>query len=465
MSGHSLKLRAVVAAAVGILLALALVGVGVSLLVARHLNDSLDRTLRQRAVEIAQLSVSAPALLTRPGALDAPIGSRQLSIEVLDRHGRLVARSLALGGRVLDVAPLVETAIRQGRPGYGDVRSSGERLRVYAAPLPEVGGAAARGGAVVVAASTDDIADTIASLRLFLFLAALLAAALAAAAVGLLMRRALRPLSELADAAAGIERTGDPRRRLPEPASADEVWRLAETLNAMLASLERARNSERRFLADASHELRTPLTALRGNVSYLKRHGATEEVIAELDADAERLARLAGDLLALSREEAGEPPAEEVRLDELAREAAASDAAVDVVAPQAVPVRGDREALARALANLVQNARLYGPSEGRITVTADREGGVARLSVSDEGAGLQPYEAERAFERFWRGRRDRPGSGLGLSIVRATAERHGGRVHAEGARVTIELPLLPGEEPPSENPQGQALHHDLSKPR
>src|SRR5207248_1749680 len=82
---------------------------------------------------------------------------------------------------------------------------------------------------------------------------------------------------ELADAAGAIERTGDPRRRLPQPQTRDEVGRLATTLNAMLGSLERARESERRFLADASHELRTPLTALRGNVAYLVRHGATPE--------------------------------------------------------------------------------------------------------------------------------------------------------------------------------------------
>src|SRR5207247_4703066 len=139
------------------------------------------------------------------------------------------------------------------------------------------------------------------------------AAALAAGAVALLMRRALRPLIRLAGAAAEIERTGDPGRRLPEPPAADEVGRLAGTLNAMLASLERARESERRFLADASHELRTPLTALRGNVAYLARHGASPELVAELERDAERLARLADDLLALSREESAQAPAEEIR--------------------------------------------------------------------------------------------------------------------------------------------------------
>src|SRR5205823_10072965 len=172
------------------------------------------------------------------------------------------------------------------------------------APLADAGGPAA-GGAVAVAASTQELDTTLASVHLVVVLAALAAAAAAAVVLALLMRRALAPLGRLASAAAEIERTGDPRRRLPQPASVDEVGRLAGTLNAMLGSLERARANERRFLADASHELRTPLSALRGNVAYIARHGATPDVVAELERDAERLARLADDLLVLSREESG----------------------------------------------------------------------------------------------------------------------------------------------------------------
>jgi signal transduction histidine kinase len=209
----------------------------------------------------------------------------------------------------------------------------------------------------------------------------------------------------------------------------------------MLASLERARDAERRFLADASHELRTPLTALRGNVAYLARHGSTPEVLADLEQDAERLATLADDLLALSREEAAGAPQEVVSLDELAREAAGGR--IESVSPEPVRVRGDRAALERALANLLQNAARYGPEAGRITVSAENDDRLARLTVADEGEGLRLEEAELAFQRFWRGGRpEAGGSGLGLAIVRATAERHGGRAYARGARFTIELPAL-----------------------
>jgi two-component system, OmpR family, sensor kinase len=439
MSRISLRWRSVAAAASAIVLAVIVVGVGVDLLVSRHLHGQLDRTLHARAVEVAQLAASAPKVLTTPGALDAPLGSTQLSIEVVDSRGRLVARSLALGGRVLPAHALVRRAIGRGRPGYADIESAGDDLRAYAAPLADVGGPAA-GGAVVIAGSTHDLQETLSSLRWFLFAAGLAAAVLAGGAVAILMRRALVPLERLAAAASDVERTGDPSRRLPEPAQRDEVGRLAATLNAMLASLERARDAERRFLADASHELRTPLTALRGNVAYLARHGASPELVAELEADAERLAVLADDLLTLSREESAGVPTEPVRLDDLARSAAEGYTQADVDAPEPVAVYGDRAALERALANLVRNAELYGPAGGRITLATEAVNGVARLSVSDEGPG--PEDPEQAFARFWRGEYGESGSGLGLAIVRATAERHGGRAYAKGSRFTIEIPAL-----------------------
>jgi signal transduction histidine kinase len=356
-------------------------------------------------------------------------------VEVLDRKGRIVARSLSLGGRVLPVAMAASQVGASGTPRYLNATLGPDHLRVYVAPLAETGGSAG-GGVVAVAASTDDLGETLGSVRLFVVAAVLAAAAAAAITLALLMRRALSPLARLTASAAEIERTGDARRRLPEPASKDEIAELATTLNRMLAALESSRDNERRFLADASHELRTPITALRGNVAFLARHGFNDEVIAEIEDDTRRLSALAEDLLALSREEAAAQPNEPVRLDEIAR--AVED--VDVLAPQAVTVRGDRAALERAVDNLIENARRHG--SGRITVEATAANGLATLSVVDEGFGLSPEEAGRAFERFWRGPGPGEGSGLGLAIVRATAERHDGRAYAEGARFTIELPVL-----------------------
>src|SRR5881409_1083490 len=114
MIGRSLTGRAVVAAAVAILVALVVVGFGVDVLVGRHLKRSLDRSLRQRAVDVAQLNATAPALLTTPGALDAPLGGQQISVEVVDRRGRIVARSLALGGKSLPIERTVRDVVARG---------------------------------------------------------------------------------------------------------------------------------------------------------------------------------------------------------------------------------------------------------------------------------------------------------------------------------------------------------------
>jgi len=105
-------------------------------------------------------------------------------------------------------------------------------------------------------------------------------------------------------------------------------------------------------------------------------------------------------------------------------------------------VIGEEDALARSIENLLENAALHGPPGGEVDLTLQVENGVARVLVTDEGEGFAPGEEELAFERFWRSdrSRERDGSGIGLAIVRATAERHGGAVHAEGSTVTIVLP-------------------------
>ena len=435
MIRRSLRARSIVAAALAVLVALVVVGAGVDVLVARHLHRTLDQSLRQHAAEVAQLSATAPALLLSPGSLDASLGGSPALTELVDRRGRIVARSLGLGGRVLPVQDTARAVIASGKGRFVEARLASDSLRVYVAPLADYAGPAA-GGAVAVAVSTRDNEETLASVHLVVLLAALVAAIAAAVTLGLLMRRALAPLGRLTSAAAEIERTGDSRRRLPQPETDDEIGRLARTLNSMLSALERSRESERRFLADASHELRTPLTALVGNVDYLARHGASEELVAELEEDAHRLARLTNDLLLLSHEEAAGPLGEVVWLDELAR----ATVDVEVVAPEPIAVRGDRAALERVLANLVENARRHGA--GRITLEVSTREGLALLTVTDEGRGLDPGAQEHAFERFWRGNGAAPGSGLGLAIVRATAERHGGRAYANGARFTVELPAL-----------------------
>jgi two-component system, OmpR family, sensor kinase len=436
------------AAAAAIVVAVALLGLAVPPLLERQLTGALDDALRARGVEVARLASATPRLLTQPGALEGRLTGGSLFVQVVDRRGRIVARSSALGGRLLQAGPATRAALDTRRDAFANERLGAEPIRVFAAPLGELGGSSAAGGAVIVAGTTADIRQTLSRARRLVLLCALAAAALAALLATLLTRRALRPLRRLSSGAQAIATTADASERLPLPATRDEVGELATTLNAMLASLERARQNEQRFVADASHELRTPLTALRGNAAYVARHGADPAALADIEAAAARLATLLDDLLALAREDAAAPArGEEVDLPALVRSVAGADPNTELVVKpgaEATKVRSEPLALERAVGNLLRNAREHGPPAGRITVTLAAAGGDrARITVEDEGPGLSDDDVVHAFERFWRSPQARgTGSGLGLAIVRSIAERHGGSVSVRGACFTIELPSL-----------------------
>jgi two-component system OmpR family sensor kinase len=442
---QTLQVRLVLAAAGSILVALALFGVATVVVVRHELRGSLDSALRQRAEQVAQLAVSAPAVLSTPGGLESPVSGRQIVVEVIDARGRIVARSLTLGARLLPSQDRLARAARvSGLTGFENVSLDGRLFRMFAAPIPLSGPAG--GGAVLVASDTTDIARTTDHLGFVVVLIGIGVALLAALVAAGLTRRGLRPLRRLAVAAGEIERTADVSRRLPVSGVADEVGQLTGVLNRMLASLEAARAGERRFLADASHELRTPVTTLLGNVEYAARHGASAEVLEELVSDAERLARLVDDLLVLERAGVvGSPADHVVDVSGVVREVLARyDGRVVASLVDSAVVSGDAGELARAVENLVENALLHGPSDGSVTVSVVVSDRRVLLTVRDSGPGPDPGDVRRVFERFWRGpaASARPGSGLGLSIVAAIAERHGGTVSVQGSAFTIDLPAL-----------------------
>jgi two-component system OmpR family sensor kinase len=291
----------------------------------------------------------------------------------------------------------------------------------------------------------------------FLVLAGLAAAALAALGVVLLLRQALKPLSRLADAAGDVERTGDPRRRLPLPGTNDEVGRLAETLNGMLASLERSRDLERRFLADASHELRTPLTVIGGYIDVLRR-GAIEEpriarqILGTMSIEKEHMRGLIDRLMRLARlDSEAAPNVESVNVAELLRSQV--DAArrlddrrvIDYSVDGVETIEADRGELGEAVWNVIENALKYAP-EAPIHLRATRSNGHSTITVRDEGPGMSESERLHAFERFYRGdqRGEITGSGLGLAIAKRAVERAGGEIAidsapGQGTAVTITL--------------------------
>ncbi|MGV9815020.1 ATP-binding protein [Streptomyces cellulosae] len=268
-----------------------------------------------------------------------------------------------------------------------------------------------------------------------------------AAVTWLVTGRALRPVEGIRREMAVITASEDLRRRVPEPATHDEIARLARTTNATLAALESSVERQRRFVADASHELRSPIASLRTQLEVAAAHPELLDLDGAVE-DTVRLQNLAADLLLLARLDAGERPAgTRVDLAALAREEAAGRQRVTVEAEPA-EVSGSRGQLGRVLANLLDNAERH--ARERITVTVRREGGEAVVGVADDGEGVAEADRERIFERFVRldaaRSRDDGGAGLGLAIARDVAVRHGGTLTAGaapagGALFELRLPL------------------------
>ncbi len=325
---------------------------------------------------------------------------------------------------------------------------------------------------VQYARSRQSVDSTVDHLWLFL-LGGVLGGTLLAALAGLAVAsRAMRPISGLTGVARRIADTRDPSLRLPMPETEDEVAELAKTLDQMLRELDAARGeteqmiqAQRDFVADASHELRTPLTSILANLELLEasfqERGADpdeEEIVAGALGSSRRMRRLVADLLLLARADAGRAgPRRPCDIAQVAKTAVeevrptADDHRLELDAQAGLEVDGNPDDLHRLVLNLVENGVRHTPPGSTITVAATRDGGEARLEVSDDGPGLPDGLGEQIFSRFVRGNgpadvsRD-SGTGLGLAIVRAVAVSHGGRVEtgrspSGGASFVIHLPL------------------------
>ncbi|WAX77874.1 sensor histidine kinase [Streptomyces sp. KMM 9044] len=275
-----------------------------------------------------------------------------------------------------------------------------------------------------------------------------LLAALVAGMTWVVTGRALRPVAGIREEMAAITASEDLTRRVPEPATHDEIARLARTTNETLAALETSVERQRRFVADASHELRSPIASLRTQLEVAAAHPELLDLDGAVE-DTVRLQHLAADLLLLARLDAGERPVDaRVDLAALAREEAAGRTGVTVEVEPA-EVAGSRGQLARVLGNLLDNGRRHACET--VSVTVRREGGWAVLGVADDGDGVAEADRERIFERFVRldaaRSRDDGGAGLGLAIARDVAVRHGGTLTAGavpsgGALFELRLPLV-----------------------
>lgn len=267
--------------------------------------------------------------------------------------------------------------------------------------------------------------------------------------------RALKPVEGIRREMAAITASEDLGRRVPEPATHDEVARLARATNATLTALEASVARQRSFVADASHELRSPIASLRTQLEVGLAHPELLDVAGAVE-DTVRLQALAADLLLLARLDAGErPTGGRLDLGALVREEVSQRVGdrlpVAVHGRAGLEVAGSRGQVARVLANLVDNAQRHAAS--RVEVRVRAEGSDAVVSVADDGGGVPAGERERIFERFVRlddaRSRDDGGAGLGLAIARDVAARHGGTLRVRegprgGALFELRLPRLRG---------------------
>ena len=356
--------------------------------------------------------------------------------------------------------PELPTTIAAPSSFTADAEDGQGRYRVRAEP-------AFGEGTLVAATPLDDVDATLRRLLLIMLLVTALVLGTLAALGLWVVRIGLRPLDAVGETAAAIA-AGDLSRRVERAEPRTEIGRLGLALNAMLGQIESAFAAQaaserklRRFVADASHELRTPLAAIRAYAELFRRGADRRPAdlarsMEGITRESKRMSVLVDDLLLLARLDEGRPlESKPVELDEVVSEAVETAHAVEPGRPisveaESTSVLGDRERLRQIVDNLLVNVRSHTPAGSPVSVRVARSNGSALVEVADSGPGLTAEQAERVFERFYRVDASRArasgGVGLGLSIVAAVAEAHGGSVAAEsepgqGATFRITLPL------------------------
>jgi two-component system, OmpR family, sensor histidine kinase MprB len=432
----SLRTRLALASALGLAVAIALASIVVYFVVQSQLRSQVDDGLKERASVLAlgptgfSSGIPPPVLGGAGGYVQAvfPDGER------VRPGGEGVA--LPVSDRTLAVARGEDDSFFQ------DAHVAGAHVRILTI---RTGNAALQ-----IARPLTEVDNVLRRLRLILLFVALGGVALAGGLGLLVAQAALGPVRRLTVATETIAETRDLGERV-DAAGTDELARLGRSFNTMLAALDDSVRAQRQLVADASHELRTPLTSLRTNVEVLARGGLPaeerERALADAQVQIEELSALVVDVVELARDGESPPVLADVRLDllvkdELRRQERRGlpvrfDAHLDEVV-----VRGDADRLARAVANILDNAVTWSPENGVVEVAVSRGG----LTVRDHGPGISPEDLPYVFDRFYRApsARGKPGSGLGLAIVRRVAELHGGSVRAEapddgGTRVRLEL--------------------------
>ena len=433
VSTVSLRWRVMLLAMSMVAMVVVLMAVAVYAVVSRSVYDDIDTQLHSRA----QLLIESGSLAADPGK--AIEGTAYSDVNaMLVSPGRYIYTANQQG-QTLPLGP-PEKAVVQGEL-LMSLRTTNNQ-RVLAVHLAD-------GNSLLISKS---LAATIALLnRLGTALAIIGASGMAVAAIagGMVARAGLRPVARLTRAAERVARTDDLR---PIPVvGTDELARLTHSFNMMLRALAESRERQARLVTDAGHELRTPLTSLRTNVELLMAamapgaprlpDGEMTELQADVIAQIEELSTLVGDLVDLTRDDAGVTVREKVDLPDVVDRALErvrrrrNDIEFDV---QLIDwqVDGDPAGLSRAVLNVLDNAAKWSPPDGRVVVRLwQRDAVHAELAITDFGPGIPPHERDLVFERFYRSTSARamPGSGLGLAIVKQVVLKHGGTIGVEEA--------------------------------
>ena len=452
----SLRARLVISFTVLLLAVLFAVGFVASRSVHDILVDQIGRTLRN-AVDRGPASGHAPDSF---GSNNEQF-LKPMAVIVVNSDGTLYGASPSGFGDNPDPLPDL-TDIATTPNGFVDLKSSDGSLqyREYVEHLSQ-------GRTGIIAVPLRDVASATSALIRTLLLAGGGLLLLGGAATWWTVHGAMQPVGEMVDTAEAIA-AGDLSRRVPDLPSGTELGRLSLSLNEMLGHLENAVETERegterlrRFAADASHELRTPLTAISGYAQLRKRGGlstpeAEDKAWDRIESESLRMASLVEDLLMLARLGQSTPlQLADVDLAAVVRNAAADHAAMDpdrsvsVEAPEAVMIEGDEQRLTQVIASLLANTRVHTPAGTKVDLAVVDGAETVQVIAADDGPGIPEAAAEHIFDRFYRADPSRSrasgGAGLGLSIVQAIVEAHGGTVSADavdtsGTRITIELP-------------------------
>jgi two-component system, OmpR family, sensor histidine kinase MprB len=440
-----------------IVVALALIAAGATVAIgvfsyratASQLKSEIDDSIKQSAHSILEQVNRGQRNLLCGGPPGEGPGRSLIVCQLINSNGN------ATSSNPDDLGLPVSTRDRNvlndefGYSTWHNVYVDGEHYRVQTVSLGSI-------GAVQIARSLREYDNVLHSLRNKILIAALLVAAAAGLIGWLIARQVTRRLTTLTTTAEEVAQTGRLDIEVPVQGS-DEAGRLGIAFNEMLTALARSKEDQQRLVQDAGHELRTPLTSLRTNMSVLRRHAlepdTRSQVLDDLESETRELTDLVNELVELATDRSRDEPTEDVSLAELAERVALraqrrTNRIVTVAADDTVVV-GRRQGLERAISNLVDNALKF-DAHGTAPVEIVVRNG--EVTVYDRGPGIKPDDLPHLFDRFFRSvdARSEPGSGLGLSIVREVAQRHGGTVFARpreggGAAIGFTVPVRVGE--------------------